>query len=69
LFVDGDIYKNISAVVLPNGKIKYKGKETSLSKAAQDVLKKNFDKDWKAVQGTIYWAYEGKTVREYFDSI
>lgn len=69
LFVDGEIYKNISATVLSNGKIKFKGKETSLSKAANDVLKKHFKKDWKSVQGTIYWTYEGKTVREHFDSV
>ena len=69
LFVDGEIYKNIIATVLPNGKIKYKGKETSLSTAARDILKKNFGKDWKAVQGTIYWTYQGKTVREHFDLI
>ncbi|USN88256.1 MAG: GIY-YIG nuclease family protein [Candidatus Nomurabacteria bacterium] len=69
LFVDGEIYKNIVATVLPNGKIKFKGKETSLSTAAKDVLKKQFGKDWKAVQGTIYWTYQGKTVREHFDSI
>lgn len=69
LFVDGEIYKNIIATVLSNGKIKFKGKETSLSTAARDILKKNFGKDWKAVQGTIYWTYQGKTVREHFDSI
>lgn len=67
-FVDGEIYKDISATVLPNGKIKFKGKETSLSKSAQDVLKKHFGKDWKAVQGTIYWSYNGKTIREHFDN-
>jgi hypothetical protein len=69
LFIDGEIYKDISAVVLANGKIEYKGKETSLSKSAQEILKKHFDKDWKAVQGTIYWSYLGKTVREHFDGI
>jgi len=54
---------------LPNGKILYKDKETSLSKSAQEILKKHFDKDWKAVQGTIYWTYQGKTIREHFDSV
>lgn len=68
-FVDGEIYKNISATVLPNGKIEYKGKETSLSKSAQEILKKYFDKNWRAVQGTIFWAYKEKSVREYFDKI
>lgn len=69
LFIDGEIYKDIFAVVLPNGKISFKGRETSLSTSAKDVLKKHFGKDWKSVQGTIYWSYLGKTVREYFDTI
>lgn len=68
-FTDGGIYKDITATVLENGKIEYKGKEASLSPAAQQVLKKYFDKHWKAVQGTIYWSYQGKTVREWFNLI
>jgi hypothetical protein len=67
-FTNGDIYRDIGAIVLPNGKVQYQGRETSLSKSAQDVLKKHFNKDWKAVQGTIYWSYQGKTIREYFDN-
>jgi hypothetical protein len=68
-FVDDDVYKNIIAFVLKNGKIKFRGKETSLSTSAKKVLKENFNKDWKSVQGTIYWSYKGKTVREHFDAI
>jgi len=67
-FADGEIYKDISAEVLSNGRIRYKGSETSLSKAAKNILHTYFDKKWKAVQGTIYWTYEGKTIREHFDT-
>ena len=46
-----------------------RGQEEIEVRVPKEVLKKHFDKDWKAVQGTIYWTYLGKTVREYFDSI
>lgn len=66
-FVYGDIYKNIKAKVLKNGKILFDNKETSLSNSAQKILEKYFDKKWKAVQGTIFWTYKGKTIKDYFE--
>lgn len=68
-FQNGEIYKNITAEVLANGKVRYAGKETTLSPAALNVLQKHFGKTWKAAQGTIYWTYKGKTIREHFDAI
>jgi hypothetical protein len=68
-FFYGDIYKDIKAKVLKNGKIFFEGKETSLSAAAQKVLDKRFGKKWKAVQGTIFWVFNGKLVKDYFENI
>ncbi len=68
-FIYGDIYKNIKAEVLNNGKILFEGQETSLSASAKKILEKKFDKKWRAVQGTVFWSYNGKTIRDYFDSI
>jgi len=65
-----EIYQDITAKVIREGRSKdiiYKRKKTSLSRAAKKVLKEKFDKNWKAVQGTLYWAYKGKTIRELMD--
>lgn len=67
-FKEGDeIYHNITAKVGKGNSILYNDKKTSLSKAAQKILKDKFDKDWKAVQGTIFWTYKGRTIRELMD--
>lgn len=67
-FKEGDdIHGDIIAEVGKRNSILYKDKKTSLSKAAQKVLKDRFDKDWRAVQGTIFWTYKGKTIRELMD--
>jgi len=67
-FKEGDeIYQNIVAIVGKGNSILYKGKRTSLSKSAEKILKEKFDKKWKAVQGTIFWTYKGKTIRELMD--
>lgn len=67
-FKEGEeIYHNITAeVVDPRSihPIHYKGKKLSLSESARIILKDKFDKDWKAVQGTIFWTYQGKTIRD-----
>lgn len=68
-FVYGEIYKTIKAKVLKNGKILFEGKETSLSASAQKVLLKDFDMKWKAVQGTVFWTYNGKIIKDYFDAV
>jgi len=67
-FKEGDeIYQNIVASVEKGNAIIFEGHKTSLSKSAQKVLKDKFDKDWKAVQGTIFWTFKGKTIRELMD--
>lgn len=67
-FKEGDeIHQNIIATVGKGNSILYDNRRTSLSKSAQQVLKDKFDKHWKAVQGTIFWTYKGKTIRELMD--
>lgn len=67
-FKEGDeIHQNITALVGKGNVIIYNDENTSLSKSAQKVLKDKFDKKWKAVQGTIFWTYKGKTIRELMD--
>ena len=67
-FKEGDeIYQNITAKVGKGNTIIFENKKTSLSKSAQKVLKEKFDKKWKAVQGTIFWTYKGKIIRELMD--
>jgi hypothetical protein len=67
-FKEGDeIYSNIIATVGKGNSIIYKNRKTSLSKSAQIILKETFDKKWKAVQGSIFWTYKGKTIRELMD--
>ena len=67
-FKEGDeVYHKITATVGKGNAIIYNGKKTSLSKSAQKVLKEKFDKNWKAVQGTIFWTFKGKTIRELMD--
>lgn len=67
-FKEGDeIYRSITAKVGKGNSILYDDKKTSLSKSAQKVLKDKFDKNWKAVQGTIFWTFKGKTIRELMD--
>lgn len=68
-FTYGDIYKDIKAKVLKNGKILFENKETSLSSSAQKILQRKFNRKWKSVQGPIFWTYNGKTVKEYFDNL
>ena len=60
-------FKNIEAEILEGGKIKYKGKIGSLSSFALQILKKEFNKKWSTVQGTIFWSYKGKTIRDIFN--
>jgi len=67
-FKEGDeIYSDIIATVGNGNSIIYKGKETSLSKSAKIILKEKFKKNWKAVQGSIFWTYKDKTIRELMD--
>jgi len=62
-----DIHQKITATVGKGNSIIFRGRKTSLSKSAKTVLKEVFDKDWKAVQGSIFWTHKGKTIRELMD--
>lgn len=67
-FKEGDeIYQNITAKIGFGNNIIYNNKKTSLSKSAKVILREKFDKDWKAVQGSIFWTYKGKTIRDLMD--
>lgn len=68
-FTYGDVYDDIKAKVLKNGRILFEGKETSLSAAAQKILEKRFNKKWKAVQGTIFWVFKGRLIKDYFEAL
>ena len=50
---------SIKAKVLPNNKIEITGKETSLSKSAQELLGYTY-----GVAGTLYWMYEDESLDE-----
>ena len=56
--------ESITCTTLNNNRVMYDGKETSLSAAALDVLQTNYQITGNAVQGSIYWMYEGKTLDE-----
>tara|TARA_B100000745_G_C20154946_1_gene395829 strand:- start:7955 stop:8482 length:528 start_codon:yes stop_codon:yes gene_type:complete len=62
-----DIHNKITATVGVGNNIIFRGRKTSLSKSAQIILREVFDKNWKAVQGSIFWTYKGKTIRELMD--
>ncbi len=49
---------SIRAKVLANNKIELNGKETSLSKAAQELL------GYSSVAGTLYWRYQDESLDE-----
>lgn len=51
--------ENIRVRVVDNRNVEFNGRNTSLSKAAQEAL----GVDWPA-QGPIYWLYEGETLDE-----
>jgi hypothetical protein len=50
---------SIKAKVLTNNKIELNGKETSLSKSAQELLGYNY-----GVAGTLYWMYQEESLDE-----
>jgi len=53
----------ITAVVVDDKKIEFKGEVTSLSNSALSILRE-MGKDWNQVQGPRFWCYEGKTLSE-----
>ena len=55
--------KNITCEVSNNGKVIFRGKETSLSGSAL-IITNEMGYDWGQVQGAGYWCYQGKTLRD-----
>ena len=55
--------KNIICEVSNNGKVIFRGKETSLSGSAL-IITNEMGYDWGQVQGAGYWCYQGKTLRD-----
>ena len=54
---------NISCEVSSDGKVIFRGKETSLSGSAL-LITNEMGYDWGQVQGAGYWCYQGKTLRD-----
>ena len=55
--------KNITCIVSENGKVIFRDKETSLSGSALEITNE-MGYDWGQVQGSGYWCYNGKTLRD-----
>ena len=55
--------KNITCEVADNGKVIFRGKETSLSGSAL-LITNEMGYDWGQVQGSGYWCYQGRTLRD-----
>ena len=53
----------IKAVVISDTEVELEGERMSLSAAAHLLLKRD-GFNWKAVQGTQYWEYEGETLSQ-----
>jgi len=55
--------ENITCEVSDSGKIIFRGKETTLSGSALLVINE-MGYDWSQVQGSGYWCFQGKTLRD-----
>ena len=55
--------ENITCEVADDGKVIFRGKETSLSGSAL-LITNEMGYDWGQVQGAGYWCYQGKTLRD-----
>jgi hypothetical protein len=55
--------ESITCEVADDGKVIFRGKETSLSGSAL-LITNELGYDWGQVQGAGYWCYQGKTLRE-----
>ena len=55
--------QNITCEVADNGKVIFRGKETSLSGSAL-LITNEMGYDWGQVQGSGYWCYQGRTLRD-----
>ena len=54
---------SITCEVVDENKVKFKDKVTSLSDAA-DIVLRDMGYDWAAVQGALWWSYKGKSLRD-----
>ena len=55
--------ETITATVIDDQKINFRGESTSLSAAADTVLRE-LGYDWTSVQGPRWWCFEGKTLSD-----
>ena len=55
--------KSITCIVSENGKVIFKDKEATLSGSALEITNE-MGYDWGQVQGSGYWCYNGKTLRD-----
>ena len=55
--------KSITCIVSENGKVIFRDKETTLSGSALEITNE-MGYDWGQVQGSGYWCYNGKTLRD-----
>ena len=55
--------ENITCEVADDGKVIFRGKETSLSGSAL-LITNEMGYDWGQVQGAGYWCYQGRTLRD-----
>ncbi len=69
----GAIHPKIKATIVGDRKIKYRGKEGSLTGIALDILNSRFvdkaDKPLKSVRGPTYWRYDEKKISELIDGL
>ena len=54
---------NITCQVIDNKNVEFEGEKTSLSAAAREVLHR-LGNAWSAVQGPLYWEFEGEILAE-----
>ena len=54
---------SITCEVVDENKVKFRDKVTSLSDAADSILKE-MGYDWEGVQGPLWWSYKGKSLRD-----
>jgi hypothetical protein len=55
--------ENVHATVVTGNKVEYDNQVLSISRAALLALEK-LGKKWSAVQGSLYWMFQGKTLEE-----
>jgi hypothetical protein len=53
----------ITCEVHDDTKVKFRNEITSISNAA-DIVLREMGYDWSAVQGPLWWSYQGKTLRD-----